>query len=316
MIFRRFTWNAFCRYLLFPMSILLLLSGCNLKGGSNTPTPTPTPILLEVVTSQELTCNPLLYDFFSAKSLVLATDRLIYDQAEAYQITTFVDSQGSDLVGDEWNRNVPPTPPATLKYITGSPPSSLTGLDSYDSTFCVVSLTVSNHSREILQIPQVRLRYEDNTEPNTQRLNLINVCSIGKRLFQEGNECPQNGAGSGDGYVVSFTIGRGAVNKIYFDKPRKYAGTPEQVPAIPTLRPGDVAKLDMQISVKNYTSGLLVSAVPEFVVTSSNETQILTLTQLNMDIAIAAPQNVSCYALHGTTFVEQNPQIQSGSWCV
>ncbi len=331
MVSRGCTWHAaLCRQLPFLMGMLLVLSGCNLKGGTNTPSPTAkiqssvtsSPVqsssianLLKVVTSQELTCSsPNPQAFFSAKSLVLATDRLIYDQAEVNQITTFVDSQGSDLVGND--SNVPSTPPATLKYITGSAPSFVMWGDSQDSTLCDVTLTVTNISQEILQIPQVHLRYVDSAEPNTQLYRLINVCSIGKRLLQEGNRCPSIGAGGGDGYVVLYTIGSGAANTIYSAKPEIFGGTVDQLPAIPTLRPGDAAKITMQITVTNYISGLFVSAVPEIDVTSSNETQTLTLTQLKMDFAFAAPQNVSCYALKATTFVEQNPQIQPGSWCV
>lgn len=320
MISRRFTWNAFCRHLLFPMSMLLVLSGCNLMGGAKTPSPTATiqssdtslvkPFsianLLKVVPTTVFTCNTASHNFFSANSLVLANDRLIYDQAEVNQITTFIDSKGSDLVGNA--SNVPSTPPATLKYIAGSAPEQSFG--------CDLPLTVTNISQETLQIPQLNLRYEDNTKPNTQLYRLINICSIGKRLLDipdTETQCPTWGAGGGEGYGAKFNIGTGAANTIYSTKPLIYCCQQNQLPAIPTIRPGDVAEFNFEIDAP---SGFIVSVVPELVVTSSNKTQTLTLTPLKMDIALAAPQNVSCYALHGTTFVKQDPQMQAGSWCI
>jgi hypothetical protein len=326
MISRYGKWHALYAPFALLISMLLVLSGCSPTKGTNISDPTITSIpeasfstanLLEVVSSKGVACNsPVPGLFFSEKSLVLATDRLIYDQAEVNQITAFVNSQGADLVG---NRDTPLIPPDTLKYITGSPPGSvLYPGDSEDSTlgstFCSVFLTVTNISQKTLQIPQMHLRYLDNTEPNAQLYRLINVCSIGRRL-QEGNRCPEMGAGPGVGYEVRFAVSRGPANTVLSgilgpNNPTLPSG------AIPILRPGDAAEITIGMNITDYTSGLAVSIVPEIVVTSSSGTQTFTLTQLKMDIAIAAPQNVSCYALKGTTFVEQNPQIQHGSWCV
>ncbi len=326
MISRYGKWHAFYAPFSLLISMLLVLSGCSPTKGTNISDPTITSIpeasfstanLLEVVSSKVVACNsPTSGAFFSEKSLVLATNRLIYDQAEVNQITTFVNSQRTGLVTDlVGNRDTSLIPPDTLKYITGSPPASvLYPEDSEDSTFCSVFLTVTNISQKTLQISQMHLRYLDDTEPNAQLYRLINVCSIGQRL-QEGNNCPMMGAGPGEGYQVSFAVSRGPANTVLSgmlgpDNPSLPSG------AIPILRPGDAAEITIGINITDYTSGLVVSVVPEIVVTSSSGTQTFTLTQLKMDIAIAAPQNVSCYALKGTTFVEQNPQIQYGSWCV
>lgn len=314
MMSRRCTWNALCRQLPFLMSMLLVLSGCTLtRGASTSLAPTRTQLSAKPSPIGVFFENPLSCD----TSLVLATDRLTYDQAEVNQLTAFIGSQGDNLGYLDG-----PSLPETLRYITGSAPISIFSKDALggqqvDSTPCFVKMELTNISQEALQIPQVHLRYLSSAKPNTQLYRLINVCSIGPRTQ---TTCPYfPGAGPGEGYGVRFTIGRGPTNTIYSDKPGSIQ--PGPMPAIPTLRPGDAAKITIEIDVKNDESGLFVSAIPEVVVTSLNETQIIALTSLKMDIAIAAPQNFSCYALRGDTFVQQEPLISSpqdlgGSWCV
>jgi hypothetical protein len=236
--------------------------------------------------------------------LVLATDRLTYDQAEINQISAFIDSQGF-IDKDIGPIDDPPIPKA-LKYLTGSASTidsegSATSKEERDLTFCSTLLEVTNVSKETLQIPQVNLRYVSSTEPNTQLYRLINVCSVGLRTQKR---CPPGIGGPTGNYVAGFTIDTGPANTIYSDKP-----TRSMDDAPPTLRPGDAARIDLSFSVKTYESGLFVSAIPEIVVASPDKTQTFALTQFKMDIAIAASENVSCYALKGNTFVQQDPTV-------
>jgi hypothetical protein len=317
------------RYLL--VSILLVLSGCQVIGTSSPSKPTaektssrPTGVqlipdsssvsfqienLLHVYGSTGISCKPTIG---FGKTVVLATDRLTYDQAEVNQISAFIDSQG--YIDKDVGHIDGPSIPKTLKYITGSASTNMfdrfgrTGEGPRGNyTSCGTILEVTNISKETLHIPQIHLRYLRNTEPNTQLYRLINICSIGIRTQKM---CPPQVGGPGYGYGTVFTIGMGPTNTTYSSKvdlnnPMD-AGS---APSIPTLRPGDVALITIDFYVQTYESGLFGSAIPEMVVTSPDKTQTVALTQFKMDIAIAASQNVSCYALKGNAFVQQDPAI-------
>ncbi len=333
MIFVFYTCSVFLRRLGILMGIMLILSGCNIgiltsttsKHAAEEPSPSPSaskidselfPIafsvanLLSVRSTAFMRCDATYG--FAERSLVLATGRLTYDQAETNQMAAFMDSQGEDL-GYVTNGL---STLDTLRYITGSiPVNMIKPGEQQNSTACNMFLEMTNISKETIQISQMKLRYLRSAGPNTQLYRLINVCSIGKRTHI--NCPPQTGTG-GRGYGADFKIGMGPTNTIYSDNPGRYesdaSGKIIRVP--PILRPGDLIRFSIDVEVRNYESGFFVSTIPEMVVTTPHSRQLFVLSRLKMDIAIAAPQNVSCYTLKGNMFVKQKDWTKQQLWCL
>jgi hypothetical protein len=308
----------FLKHFSLLLLTLLVLSGCNAQSSreqqkslstlssSPSPQPSPTPTLqpqitpfdidglLHVTNVGSMTCSPLSH--YSYGAVVLATDPTNYDSVEIDQIVKYVDplnGAGTTV----WNYHEPLPP--KLKEIPGAVP-----LSAFPSE-CSSYFQVSNISSQSVQISGIVLRYTGNGAPNTEQYRLIDACTMGenaKRL-----PCPKPIGGGGKIQEVEFQPKMASAETVLegMTKNKNTLASPVN------LAPEELTVFVLEIRGDVLQGGLIVPVIPEITLDTLGKHEKISLPLLKGTITIAAPRNVSCYALQENKTLKRE-NVKSG----
>jgi hypothetical protein len=219
------------------------------------------------------------YDY----NLVLASDRLTYNQSEIQQMSAYFHSAQIPI-------------PPTFRWAEGT---NATQQANPSSQGCSISLQITNTGTTTIQIPQVALRLKNTPVPNTFIYWLINLCSFLSPAEWEGR-CVGFGAGptSCGIFSVSLFLGGSKMGDAVGNLPN--GGTdPSTGNACPAL--AIAPQQSTEIDINAYGPAFVYTVIPELTLITSQGQQTLTLPTFIANLAFS--NQFPCYDLRGNTFV-------------
>ncbi len=213
-------------------------------------------------------------------SLVLASNRLTYDQGEIQQMSQFLKYFGGFYSPGD-NRLLP----STLRWEEGGS-ANIPGS-------CSATFQITNTGNTTIQISRVGLRIKQTPLPNTYVYRLINVCSF----LPSGPVC--NGGNGGvpgpcGEYYVNLSLKNARLNDVIGDTP--VASSNNSCPEL-TLTPRMSTELEISVGGPSF----IYSVLPEFSVITAQGQQTLALPAFTSVVAFST--QFPCYTLQDTSLV-------------
>ncbi len=215
-------------------------------------------------------------------NLVLASDRLTYDQGELQQMSQYLKYSDGVFQPGDLNRV-----PAALRWLEGGS-ASIPGS-------CSATFQITNTGNATIQISRVGLRIKETPLPNTYVYRLVYMCSF----LPPGVVCGGRGGASGPCgiYYVNLSLKNAKLNDAIGDTPT--AGTDASGNPCPelTLTPGTSTELQIGVGGPSF----IYSVLPEFSVITAQGQQVLALPAFTSTVAFST--QFPCYTLQGNSLV-------------
>jgi hypothetical protein len=233
--------------------------------------------------------------YFKKGNLVLATNRLTYDSSELQQMREYthsvLDGHASSM-------------PKTLQWASGTAIGNFLTSPQLDSG-CLEQLEITNLGNNPTIIGSMSVQLTSiRTQNNSTHYRLIDSCTLGALCY---------GGTAGGGPQIYYFLFKAESPNTVLTPASKDVSADYQCCTDVVLNPGDI------IPVVIFFASLdpfAFSIVPNLVLdTQIRAQQIIALPQLATTLYFANPNQFSCYALQGDTFVPAKPPYYNNN-CV